>query len=64
MDIKDDGELGKKVKRQASIRRLPIHPKLIEMGVLSHLKRSSDGIYLFSSLCSDERGRRGGSGHS
>jgi len=59
MDINDDGEPGKKVKNQASIRRMPIHPKLIEMGLLSHLKRSSDDIYLFSSLYSDERGRRG-----
>ncbi|MFO3797856.1 MAG: hypothetical protein ACK8QZ_11345, partial [Anaerolineales bacterium] len=60
MDITDEGQAGKKVKNAASVRRVPIHAALIEMGFLEHVKRSGDGIYVFSSLIADERGRRGG----
>ena len=59
MKITDEGEGDKKVKNQSSVRTIPIHPKLLEMGFLDHVKRS-DNHRIFPTLKPDSRGRLGG----
>ena len=59
MEITDDGEEDKKVKNKSSVRIIPIHPKLLEMGFLEHVKRSTSNR-VFETLKPDQRGRLGG----
>ncbi|HUN39079.1 MAG TPA: hypothetical protein VMU81_02185 [Acetobacteraceae bacterium] len=58
MRITDAGD-DQKVKNKSSVRTIPIHAKLIELGFLDHVKRSK-GPLLFASLKPDQRGRLGG----
>lgn len=58
-----DGDTGKKLKNEASVRTVPIHPALIEMGFLEFgrkAKRRSSGPKLFGTFAPDRRGRYGG----
>ncbi|MER8492537.1 phage integrase SAM-like domain-containing protein [Mesorhizobium australicum] len=53
------GDTGKKVKNSASVRTIPIHPRLLAMGFAAHVRRSK-GPKLFPSFQPDKRGRYGG----
>ncbi|HEX2255183.1 MAG TPA: site-specific integrase [Afifellaceae bacterium] len=48
IDIND--EHGKQVKNNPSIRKVPIHPRLIELGFLEYVAGVQDGGRIFSSL--------------
>jgi integrase len=61
-DDEDDGDTGKKVKNKNSVRTVPIHPKLLDMGFLDFVKlanRRSNDPKLFR-FEADSRGRYGG----
>ncbi len=58
MKITDAGE-EQKVKNRASVRKLPVHQKLIDRGFLEHVERSA-GPRVFAKLKPDQRGRLGG----
>jgi integrase len=47
----------KKLKNRPSMRDVPIHPKLIELGFLAFVEARKGGELLFSSLKADGRGR-------
>jgi integrase len=49
-DINDEG--GKQVKNEQSKRRVPVHPKLVEMGFLDHIAEiaAGGGEFLFPDL--------------
>ncbi|TGP27967.1 MULTISPECIES: site-specific integrase [unclassified Mesorhizobium] len=53
------GDTGKKVKNSASVRTIPVHPRLLAMGFAQHVGRSK-GAKLFCSFEQDKRGRYGG----
>jgi len=59
MKITDAGQGDKKVKNRSSVRTIPIHPKLVKMGFLKHVRRS-DNHRIFPTLKPDSRGRLGG----
>lgn len=46
-DITDDAETGKRVKNTASKRRVPVHSKLIELGLLEYVKLQRGKHQLF-----------------
>ncbi len=53
-------EIAKQLKNESSIRKVPIHKKLIEMGFLDYVK-SVGRVKLFPGLRADSRGRLTGS---
>lgn len=61
--IEADGDTGKKLKNRASVRDVPVHPALIDLGFMAFVnasKRRSNGPKLFNSFEPDSRGRFGG----
>lgn len=57
IDINAEG--GKKVKNKPSIRKIPVHPRLIEMGFLDYVAGAKEGGRIFSSLKPHADGRIG-----
>ncbi|MBN8479390.1 MAG: site-specific integrase [Burkholderiales bacterium] len=60
LDINE--EEGKRVKNASSVRRVPLHPELIELGFLQHVRdiRRRKADYLFPDLRPDVKGKRSG----
>ena len=54
MDVNDDGE-EKSVKTSAGIRRVPIHPKLIELGFIDFVSKHLKEEWLFAGLTYSEK---------
>lgn len=52
IDINDDDEerTGKRVKNDASLRRIPLHATLVELGFVEFVKTVSDGTRLFPDI--------------
>ncbi|MBY6260411.1 hypothetical protein EI613_00535 [Azospirillum sp. 412522] len=57
-DVNRDG--GKPVKNEASIRLVPVHGRLIELGLLKHHERTASSGRLFPTLKADDDGRYSG----
>lgn len=49
-DLREDPEAGRTLKTLSSIRKVPIHPELIKMGILDFVAKLPKGAWLFRDL--------------